>query len=74
MQIQINDFIKGDAKDSLPETGWIHTCLICNQPTSRIFKYFYNKKIYGCYFCKDCLPNKNLINKYTHEILLKINK
>lgn len=61
--------VKGKPNEHLPNYGWIHPCLICNEPTSRIFKYFYNKKIYNCVFCKDCLKNSKYINTYMNEIL-----
>lgn len=42
--------IKGDPSDTLPEKGWIHPCIICNMPTSRMFSYYYSYKVYSCYF------------------------
>ena len=66
--------IKGEPSDTLPEKGWIHPCIICNMPTSRMFFYYYIYKVYSCYFCKDCLKENENINLYSHEILLKVYK
>ena len=45
--------IKGNTNRTLPITGWIHPCVICNSPTSREFLYYYVYKVYRCYFCKE---------------------
>jgi hypothetical protein len=67
-----NKLIKGQSRKSLPEDGWIQSCLICNAPTARTFKYFYTHQIYSCYFCKACLRCANEIHLYTRDILLNV--
>lgn len=69
-----SSILKGKSKGNFPENGWIHPCLICNEPTSRTFKYFYNYSIFTCYFCKECLIDKKDISTYNHEILMSIYK
>jgi hypothetical protein len=64
--------LKGNSNSHLPENGWIQPCLICDEPTSRTFKYFYNRLIFTCYFCKDCLANKTQISTYNYQILISI--
>ena len=64
--------LKGNSNGNLPENGWILPCLICDEPTSRTFKYFYNSIIFTCYFCKDCLINETRISNYNHQILISI--
>ena len=67
-----NIYMYGKKCDTLPKNGWIHSCINCNAPTSRTFKYFYDHKIYTCFFCKDCLYNKKDIELYTSKILTTI--
>lgn len=35
-------------KDGFPENGWIQPCLLCNNPTSKLYNYTTIKK-YGTY-------------------------
>jgi hypothetical protein len=65
-------YLKGDKQDSLPKNGWIHPCINCNAPTARVFNYLYNRDIYKCYFCKDCINDNKYIDLYTKDILIKI--
>lgn len=72
MKTNVEHYLKGDEKDSLPNNGWINPCINCNAPTSRIFNYLYDHIIYKCYFCKECVNNNKYIDLYTKDILIKI--
>ena len=65
-------YIKGDKQDSLPDNGWIQTCINCNEPTSKTFNYLYRHRIYKCYFCKECVNNTKNIDLYKKDIYIKI--
>ena len=56
---------------SLPENGWIKSCLKCKWPTSRIFKFFYEHQVYNCYFCKNCVTlSKDILDDKLQDLII----
>ena len=60
MEIKKNIMLYRGKSRRFPTKGWLHSCYLCETPTSNYFSEEYIDYIIEIYICNHCCNNKNL--------------